>query len=338
MNIANNNISNNRKHRVLQHLLIQLAVLLITMNVMWDEPIGFIPDRVWIWIPYFLMINMMLYINIYALVPRFLLKGKTWQYVISFILLVIYAVVSLVLLQMIAPDNGPQNTPVLLRIMSSLFAFILFVFGLTTLQLFMYRIENQRKINLLENATMEVELANLQNQINPHFLFNMLNNANIMASEDAEKSSFILSKLNDLLHYQIDGSSKKTVKLSADIAFLEDFLALEKTRRDRFDYVIHCEGDSNVEVPPLLFIPFIENAVKHNPENDSFVNILFRISENRLHFTCENPKPKSSYIKKEGGIGLMNIKKRLDLLFDQDYILDLKNLKYTYTVIMEFKI
>jgi hypothetical protein len=313
-------------------------VLLITMNVMWEEAAGFIPARIWLWIPYFLMINTILYANRYLLVPGFLLRGKTWQYILSFPLLIIFAVVGLELLQLAAPGNGPQHTPPLLDVVSGLAAFILFVFGLTALQLFRYRIDNQRKINALESVTMEIELANLQNQINPHFLFNMLNNANIMAGEDTGKSSFILSKLNDLLHYQIEGSSKKTVRLCEEIAFLEDFLALEKTRRDRFTYAIHSEGDCNVEAPPLLFIPFVENAVKHNPENDSFVTIVFRMEEERLYFRCENPKPKSFHIKKQGGIGLINSRKRLDLLFGRDYTLDLRDEKDRYIVIMNVKI
>lgn len=346
--------SNN--YNMLQHLSIQLIVLFMTMNTLWENPEGFIPGRIWIWLPYFLMIDVMIYTNMYFLVPRFLLKGKTWHYVLSFPLLVLFAVVVIGLLQIAAPDNGPQNTPPILGITSVLSAFVLFVFGLTALQLFKYRIDNQRKIGMLENATLEVELANLQTQFNPHFLFNMLNNANIMAGEDVEKSAFILSKLNELLHYQIDDSSKKTVKLCDDIAFLEDYLALEKTRRDCFEYSIRCNCDCVrgfvmdcdmdsvrscdcvVEVPPLLFIPFIENAVKHNPENDSFVEIVFKKTGNKLCFTCVNPKPKSHHAKKEGGIGLVNIRKRMDLLFGHDYRLDLKDESDFFKVEMEFMV
>ena len=113
---------------------------------------------------------------------------------------------------------------------------------------------------------------------------------------------------------------------------------LEKMRRDRFSYEIHLEGDADIEIPPLLFIPFIENAVKHNPENDSYVEIMFRVTDNWLYFECKNPKVNLSYAKKEGGIGLGNVKRRLDLLFEENYSLDLQNEKDMYTVILEFSL
>jgi LytS/YehU family sensor histidine kinase len=234
--------------------------------------------------------------------------------------------------------STPNRTPAFIGIISSLASFALFIAGLTNLQLFQYLIINRQRINDLEDATMAVELANLQNQVNPHFLFNMLNNANIMAGEDTEKSSHILSKLNDLLRYQVEKGSEKSVKLKDDVDLLRDYLELEKMRRDRFNYTIQLEGNAHIEVPPLLFIPFVENAVKHNPENDSFVNVIFRVTPDELYFECKNPKAKSSQTKKEGGIGLVNIKRRLDLLFERNYTLTLSDEKEAYIATMKLKL
>jgi LytS/YehU family sensor histidine kinase len=166
----------------------------------------------------------------------------------------------------------------------------------------------------------------------------MLNNANIMAGEDVEKSSYILTKLDDLLHYQVNEGLKKTVRLKDDIEFISDYLELEKIRRDNFIYNIHIEGNTNIDVPPLLFIPFVENAVKHNPENDSYVEIIFRITGNNLYFECKNPKAKLHRVREEGGIGLVNMRKRPELLFEKDYSLNLKDEKEVYTVILECRI
>ncbi|MCD7900161.1 MAG: histidine kinase [Bacteroides sp.] len=365
------------RYRLLRHLLVQVAVLLITVNVLWDEPDHIQPGRLGAWLAYFLQINIVIYVNMYLLVPRLLLRGKTPWYIFVLILLIICTVISIGLLQenyttdpahtqvvndIQTDDHIPTDTLIdthssiggnallILQPISSLAAFLVFIAGLTTIHLFKYRLGNIRKINELTNATMAIELANLQNQINPHFLFNTLNNANILAGKDAEKSSYILQKLNDLLRYQTAGESKGIVKLTDDINFLTDYLNLEKTRRDRFDYIIHSEGDCNVSVPPLLFIPFVENAIKHNPENDSYVSIVFRVTSHKLHFECQNPKarlatqsgasPQSelSSPPKQGGLGLKNIRKRLDLLFGKNYTLDLHNEKENYTVIMEFKI
>lgn len=326
-------------YRFLRHALIQLAALLITVNVLWDEPVRILLDRFWAWGIYFLLFTMMIYINMYWLVPRLLLKGRAKLYLLLTSSLILFFIFSVGMLQTVSEgDHTSTRTPIFLGIVSGVVAFSLFIVGLTTLQLFKYRLENRRRINELENATMAIELANLQNQINPHFLFNMLNNANIMAGEDADKSSYMLSKLNDLLRYQVDKGSKESAKLKDDIAFFRDYLELEKLRRDRFGYTIHLEGNTALEVPPLLFVPFVENAVKHNPENDSYVEIVFRVTANKLYFKCKNPKAKSSQTKKEGGIGLVNIKRRLDLLFEGSYTLHLKDEKETYTVVMEITI
>ena len=201
------------------------------------------------------------------------------------------------------------------------------------------RIENLKEQVVEEQEDKrKYELQALQAQINPHFLFNMLNNANILAGEDTDKSSRLLGKLNSLLKYQINDSSKKSVSLRDDIDFLNDYLELEKTRRGKFNYTVKKEGDCDVQIPPLLFIPFVENAVKHNPESGSYVNLSFHIAKSRLHFECENPQPQLFHPKKTGGIGLSNVKRRLNLLFGVDYNLIQCDEKEKYTVRMEFKI
>lgn len=328
--------------RLYRHLLVQSVVVLITLNIFWDEPGVILYDRFPVWVAYFLLINAVIYANIYLLVPRLLLRSKSFPYMLSLAALLLAAVGSIALLQQLLPENTPtvplSPALALLGSLSSLAGLGILVTGITALLLFKNRLENIRRIHELEKSTMEIELANLQSQINPHFLFNMLNNANILASEDAGKSSCLLSRLNDLLHYQITGSSKGKVLLKEDIGFLNDYLTLEKMRRDRFSYTLHLEGDAHINIPPLLFIPFVENAVKHNPENDSYIRLLFCVTNHHLYFECENPKARLPHTPKEGGIGLVNIRKRLELLFGKDYRLELLDEKEKYTVSMEFRI
>lgn len=325
------------QYRFYRHLVLQIVILTTTINIFWDEPDKISQGRFISWVIYSLQVNFIIYLNMYLLVPQLLIKGKTLFYVLSLFLLVFgfNMLFSFGALQDISSEN--QFTIILLESLSALIAFFLFYIGMTTIQLFKYHIQNNRKISELENATTAIELANLQNQINPHFLFNTLNNANVLV-EDAEKSTFILKTLNDLLRYQTQGEAKGEVRLSDDIAFLDNYLSLEKTRRDRFYYSINTEGDCEAKVPPLLFIPFIENAIKHNPESDSYIHISFRRKGDRLHFKCENSKAKLVQERKMGGIGLKNIRKRLDLLFGKDYTLSLCDEKDIYTVTMEFKI
>lgn len=324
--------------RFYRHLFVQITIALITITNMFQDPGVVVYGRVWIWLFAYVMLGVIVYVNTSVLIPRMLLAGNTKRYILSLSAIVLFMISCNLLFHCYLGNVTTLTAELIFAAIFYLSNVTLLVAGITALYLFKNGVENKRRIEELQNATMEVELANLKNQINPHFLFNMLNNANILAGEDTDKSSRLLSKLNSLLKYQIGESSKKSVSLRDDIDFLNDYLELEKTRRGKFGYTIKKEGDCNIQIPPLLFIPFVENAVKHNPESDSFVNLSFRIADGWLHFECKNPKPRLFHPKKIGGIGLCNVKRRLDLLFGADYTLDLCDEKEKYTVTMEFKI
>lgn len=280
------------------------------------------------------------YLNIYILTPRLLLKNKWESYFISLFGIVLFIIVTIFFVQTLLDkeDNSIKEINyfiIAVNILSSFFAIFFLFAGTTTLLLFKHWIQDIQETEELKSSTLQMELKLLENQINPHFLFNMLNNANIMVDEDPDLASKILVKLDDLLHYQINDSTREKVCLSADITFLTDFLELEKTRRDYFEYCILEEGDlENTEIPPLLFIPFVENAVKHNSDSEklSYINILFRKENNKLIFTCDNSKPKNPVKRKDGGLGLTNIKQRLDLLYGKNYSLQQNETETTYTV------
>jgi len=325
--------------RLLRHVLLVLMIMFITINILWDEPVTIITDRYIAWGIYLTLFLIVIYVNMYLLVPRFLLLNKTKKYLWSALLLMIFFIASVGTLQSVFDnDSAPLRTPPLIGILSGLSSFLLFIVGLTSLQFFKFMVINQQKIEQLENVTMEVELANLQSQINPHFLFNMLNNTNIMIEEDSKKASDILIKFNSLLKYQIEKSNMKSVKLNDEISFLQDYLNLEKLRRDRFHFTIEYDSFANLEVPPLLFAPFVENAVKHNPENDAFIAIRFSIKDEILYFECKNNKSQSTTAKKEGGLGLINIKQRLNLLFKEMHTLQILDEEATYSVKMKIKL
>lgn len=320
-----------------RHLFVQIVIVLITItNLFQDSDIAF--DRLWIWLFAYVMLNVITYVNIYLLVPRMLFAGHMKCYILSLSAIIFFMVSCNIFFHLYFDNVSEFSLKLIIAVIFYLSNICLLMAGITALFLFNNGVQNKKRIEALQTATMEVELANLKNQINPHFLFNILNNANILAGEDSEKSSQLLKRLNSLLKYQMSDSSKKSVSLRDDINFLNDYLELEKTRRRQFDYTVNSEGDCDIQIPPLLFIPFVENAVKHNPESDSYVNLSFSIVDDRLHFECENPKPRLLHTKKIGGIGLMNVKRRLDLLFGADYKLSLCDEKEKYTVIMEFKI
>lgn len=335
------------KYHLHRHLILQVVILAISVSIFFDAPdkLNISLNRFYGWISYFLFLNMLVYVNVYVLFPHFLAKNKVFTYIVSVVLFTIFALFIMIILQELFYDiavtnQQPSGMAFFLSIASSMCTIFLFLGGISTIMLFKQWIISDRNINNLRFATLESELNFLKSQINPHFLFNMMNNANVMVDEDPKMASHILEKLDDMLQYQFNDSTRDKVSLKADIAFLSDFLDLEKVRRDHFEYTVAVEVNTeDVKVPPLLFIPFVENAVKHNLDtNRSYIHLKFRMENSCLFFECENSKPLKPLKRDIGGLGLANIKRRLDLLFENNYVLDVTETETTYTINLELNL
>lgn len=334
-------------YHIHRHVVLQVVILAISLSIFFDAPdkLNCSLNRFYGWISYFLFLNMLVYVNVSVLFPRFLAKNKVFAYIISVVLFTISALFIMIILQELFYDiavthQQPSGIAILLSIASSMCTIFLFLGGISTLLLFKQWMISNRNIHNLQITTFQSELNFLKSQINPHFLFNMINNANIMVDDDPRMASLILNKLDGMLQYQFNDSTRDNVWLKADIAFLSNFLDLEKVRRDHFEYTVAIEGNiADVEVPPLLFIPFVENAVKHNLDtNKSYVHLKFRMVEGGLFFECENSKPVKPVKWDTGGLGLANIKRRLDLLFENKYVLDVAETETTYIVNLELNL
>ncbi|MCC8187467.1 MAG: histidine kinase [Bacteroides sp.] len=331
--------------RLYRHLLLQVFILVITTDVFRDPletDMNLSRERVFGWLLYYLMMNALIYLNIYILVPRYLLKDKLWKYlgatvvVLALCMAVIFYLASLVSHPVMSEPSDEIPFESWLNAISSPLAIGLLVAGVSTVLLLRYWIQTDlRKEELRENS-LQAELTLLKNQINPHFLFNMLNNANVLIRRDPEEAAKVLLKLEDLLRYQIHESSRDQVWLVSEIRFLNDFLNLEKIRRDRFEYTLSQEGDiGQIALPPLLFIPFVENAVKYSfdSERTSVVEVCFRVQGKQLEFYCRNTKPVPAVPSgKVGGLGLANIKRRLELLYPDRYSLHIRDTETEYRV------
>lgn len=287
------------------------------------------------------------YLNIYVLVPQLLVKNRWGIYFCSLLGIALPIIAIIIVIQTVFIEREDNTVEalnyliVIVSFISSTLSVSLLFAGTTTLVLFKYWIQDKQQSEELESATLQLELKLLENQINPHFLFNMLNNANIMIKKDPDVALHIIGKLEEMLRYQLDGSTQEKVYLTDDIAFLNDLLEMEKTRRDYFDYTIAKEGEvDNVQIPPLLFISFVENAVKHNQDSHtkSYVDISFKIEKHKLIFVCKNSIPQRASNKEVGGIGLANIERRLNLLFNDNYTLEQTKTDTSYTVKLELKL
>jgi Histidine kinase len=276
----------------------------------------------------FIFIISMIYLLLLVFIPRFLFRSKLILFFVSFtgIIILIYFFVWLTdfyYLRPVIPGN-------LYHIDLSLIHFIqigavasVLLGAVVGMKVFKKWVIDVQRMNELQQNNLKAELEQLKSQINPHFLFNTLNNLLVLTKTDPEKATQVLHGLSDLLRYQLYDSSRDKISLSKDIAFLQNYLSLEKIRKNDFVFTIYTEGKiDNQTLPPFLFIPFVENAVKHGVSTvgHSYLTLNFGIKDQQLHFQSLNSKPPVKLQTNEG-LGLGNIKRRLELLYPGNHTL-----------------
>ena len=197
---------------------------------------------------------------------------------------------------------------------------------------------NDIKIKVeLNKRNYEMELAMLKSQINPHFLFNTLNNIDVLIAKDAIRASEYLNKLTDILRFMLYDSSPEKIALSKELNYIEKFIELQKIRTANEHYINYSlNGDpTNFMIPPMILIPFIENAFKHaeNKKAENSINIHVDIEPESFVFKCENSFNQNEQIQSERkGLGSEMIKKRLSLLFPGKHKLTITNKDELYKV------
>lgn len=178
----------------------------------------------------------------------------------------------------------------------------------------------------LEKENVQLELNFLKAQVNPHFLFNTLNNLyGLIIHERIDKSSETVTRLSEFMRYSLDNANKTEISLSEEIKLLKNYIELEKLRLNYTEVSFRTNiDDIHKSIPPLLFIPLIENAFKYSiDKKESEIVISFNVKENTIDFTIENSFDEHKTKNNVGGLGLSNLKKRLDLYFSD---------KYSYTI------
>lgn len=297
-------------------LLFVLSFLLITGSRM-SEPTG--KNLWWSYLGMATALLGPIGLNMFVLIPKLLFRGRYLWYPVCLSLCIILFYIVFVITSWFfwpPPANIPREA-----LLAGGFAY-LFILGIlcaatATIKLFQKWINDRYRIMELENNLIHSELNLLKTNISPHFLFNMLNNSEVLIQTDPLKARQILAKLSEFLRYQLYDSAREKVLLSAEIRFLHHFLSLEKVRRDFFEFDIQQQGiEREVEVAPLLFIPLVENAVKHidTTGTEAYVHLSFMLRDNELIFTCKNPVSKEPH-QKVGGFGLPNLQRRLELLY-----------------------
>ena len=195
--------------------------------------------------------------------------------------------------------------------------------------------KDQKKLAALEKQNLEQQLEYLKYQINPHFFMNTLNNIHALVDIDPQKAQETILELSKMMRFILYEGSKQGVPLSREFEFIQTYLQLMRLRyTDKVRIAVTLPSEvPDATVPPLMLISFIENAFKHgiSYQQESFIDIHISIEQQQLHFQCRNSKAEISNQEK-GGVGLANVKKRLNLLYDDRYTLKIHDNTDTYEV------
>lgn len=279
----------------------------------------------------------LVYFCLYILIPRYFLKKKYSNFLLFTIgMVALNSVFSTSIVPFVlSGGTGPFSTS--LKAFVESFVLTTNVLGTAVgFNIIKRFLRTQARLKELETTGLKTELAYLKNQINPHFLFNSLNNIYVQSRTNHTDAADSILQLSDLLRYQLYDCAKDRVNLDDEIEYLENYLKIDRLRKSRAELEFRINGSpSGVKVAPFLFIPFVENALKHgiSLENESFIKINFDIQPKELVFEIANSKPQQPMMNNlKGGIGLANISRRLDLLYPGRYRLDIDNQRSTYKV------
>lgn len=279
------------------------------------------------------------YINLYLLIPRYLFLKKYWHYSIFLSLLVI-ATALLIAFWMSEFDQIDWFSRFIVMVINVVF-FLLVTSGGKFL--FEY-LKKMMKLKEIENKQLKVELNLLKAQVNPHFLFNTLNNLyGLIAQNQNQQASDVTLKLADLMRYLLESSKTDLVSLNKEIQFLEDYLSLEKIRLSQQTDIKFTISGFNKElfVAPLLFIPLVENVFKHGLNTisaDSYAHFSLSLQGNELFFEAVNSVGKSLENTEKSGTGLENLKKRLQLIYPQKHQLVIEQTANQFKVILNIQL
>ncbi len=245
------------------------------------------------------------------------------------------------------PDSRPdgQRPPILVghHDLISL-AILLLMLGLNLgIKYYFKQRDDAHRLELLEYERVQQQLAYLRYQINPHFLMNTLNNIHALIDINPEQAQESIVELSRLLRYILYDGERDLVPVQREVEFVQHFIDL---MRIRYTDTVDVRYDVSMEnaaatMPPLILVAFVENAFKHGVsyQQASFVHIAIEATAERLHFTCRNSKKvQTDGGSDSGGLGLRNVRERLDLLFADAYRLDINDGADVYSIDLEIPI
>jgi two-component system, LytTR family, sensor histidine kinase AlgZ len=287
------------------------------------------------------------YVNYFIFLPRFLKRRNPWLYLMEFAVPFALVMLSRMALERFLIDGftGKEeylySTRFIVQVITTNFFIVSFV---AMLRFAVDWLEFEAKKKEVENEKLTAELNFLKAQINPHFLFNTLNNLYYLAYSKSENTTEVIAKLSQMMRYMIYDSNHPKVLLSKEIEYMQNYISLERLRLNNqipisFDITGNTE---NVRITPLIFITFLENAFKHGVSNSNpkaWVKISIRMCDHECIYTVENSiGTEQKDGNEKSGIGLQNVKRRLELSYPGQYKLVTEDTREKYAVNLNLSI
>ncbi|MEM0994837.1 MAG: histidine kinase [Bacteroidota bacterium] len=341
---------NNKAYNILgQTLFWVLTWMFVTFMLLnaWEDPQRYF-SRIWI---SFLGIAIVVTVNLQYLLPKFFFSQQRTAFVLLGILLIVAITLFFYwdsfpwvewLNEKTRGGRPSKNTGRRyysgFRWLNRFMPFLIALLGSTLFEIASYVSRKEKEVVQSQKEKLETEIKFLRSQINPHFLFNALNNIYTLTLIQSKSAPENLLRLSDMLRYMLyDGEAKK-VPLQKEIIYLKNYINLQQLKDSEGLNVTFelDESQPNLMVPPLLLIPFVENAFKHSQIEDQaegWITIVLETTIDQLNFKVENSIPATDFKKdKVGGIGLENVKRRLALLYPNQHSLEIRSVNQVFTV------
>jgi LytS/YehU family sensor histidine kinase len=281
------------------------------------------------------------YFHVYFLLPKLLFQKKIISYVLFFfIALAIFYLVRTELIFLFINENVWPESQTLQKAYAFNHILVVSFIGIydvalaTTVKLTTSWIVDRKRMEEMKSMQLKTELQFLKAQIQPHFFFNTLNNLYALTLEQSKQAPDVVLKLAKIMEYVLYDAKEPKTQLINEIKYIQNYIDLEKLRfQDNVNIQLDLRGDlDDCEVPPLLFLPFIENCFKHGPKGDDNSNVMigFEVEDNILKFFTKNNISTSMTDEKNHGIGNKNVLRRLELLYADKftYISKIENKNY----------
>jgi sensor histidine kinase YesM len=273
------------------------------------------------------------YLNYFLFLPRFLAHKNIWRYLVEFAVPFVILVMSRVYLWRYLLADSPRieylnSTTYVVQVAATMLFIVIFV-GMLRFAVDWFELEAKKKE--MENEKLTAELNFLKAQINPHFLFNTLNNLYYLAYSKSENTTEVIAKLSQMMRYMIYDSNHPKVLLSKEIEYMQSYISLERMRlNNQIPIQFDVKGNiENVWITPLIFITFLENAFKHGVSSNNpnaWVNISIELEGKECVYVVKNSKPSiKNETGEKSGIGLKNVQRRLALSYPGKYELKIED-------------